>query len=77
MDVRLQGKSEKGGWEFFERGGRMSTQELSGYMSESTWDTYPEDLFDEVTYNPYKHESFRNEGHRSISLVRQSSSPST
>jgi len=27
-------------------------------MSESTWDTYPEDLFDEVTYNPYKHESF-------------------
>ena len=31
---------------------------IKGYMSESTWDTYPEDLFDEVTYNPYKHESF-------------------
>ena len=27
-------------------------------MGESTWDTYPEELFDEVTYNPYKHESF-------------------
>ena len=31
---------------------------VRGYMGESTWDTYPEELFDEVTYNPYKYESF-------------------
>ena len=31
---------------------------VRGYMSSSTWDTYPEELFDEVTYNPYKYESF-------------------
>lgn len=29
-----------------------------GYISESTWDSYPEELLHEVTYNPYKHESF-------------------
>jgi hypothetical protein len=31
---------------------------VRGYMGESTWDTYPEDLFEEVTYNPYKYKSF-------------------
>ena len=31
---------------------------VKGYMGESTWDTNPEELFDEVTYNPYKYEYF-------------------
>jgi hypothetical protein len=35
---------------------------VKGYMGESTWDTYPEELFDEVTYNPYKYKSFVMKG---------------
>ncbi len=31
---------------------------VKGYMGESTWDTNPEELFDEVTYIPYNYESF-------------------
>jgi hypothetical protein len=31
---------------------------INGYMGESTWDDFPEDLMDEVTYNPYKYRSF-------------------
>jgi hypothetical protein len=31
---------------------------VRGYMGESTWDTYPEELFNEVAYNPYKYTSF-------------------
>ena len=31
---------------------------IKGYLGESTWDDFPEDMMMEATYNPYKHESF-------------------